>query len=66
MTTVSKEQFRRVAMGAIDTLTQMFDDVWEMGCPMSMITLKRDADGEQFRVVVGIEEVDNGQDDDDR
>ena len=46
-------------------LMSMFDDVWEIGYPMAMITMKRDSDGNTVRVLVGIEEVYNGKTGDD-
>ena len=63
--TITKDQFRTLANTAVESLMSMFDDVWEIGYPMAMITMKRDSDGNTVRVVVGIEEIYNGKTDDD-
>ena len=62
---ITKDQFRSLATTAIESLMSMFDDVWEVGYPMAMITMKRDSDGNTVRVLVGIEEVYNGKTGDD-
>ena len=63
--TISKDKFREVATGAIASLTSMFDDIWETGYPKAIITMKSETDGSRVRVVVGIEEVYDGEDRDD-
>lgn len=55
---MTKEQFRRLAHDAVETLLSMPDDLWESGFPMLSLKHK----GSEEAVFVGIKET-NREDD---
>ena len=59
---MTKEQFKRIASDGVERILMISDDLWDTGFPMISFTVNDH--GSRVRVVIGIEEADNGEDGD--